>query len=127
MSLSQRVLFERFHCNTVCRIHILCMTTCATVYIKQKNYYIVITIAVQKYVCTLSTLIFQSSSELFMQSNANKYEVNQIPSSLSDTFGPFANCTYNIVSLLKAWKVTVVRTECGDAAFQRHFFRMGRS
>ena len=29
-----------------------------------------------------------------------------------------------IVSLLKAWKVTVVRTECDDAAFQQHFFRM---
>ena len=28
-----------------------------------------------------------------------------------------------IVSLLKAWKVTVVRTECDDAVFQRHFFR----
>ena len=38
--------------------------------------------------------------------------------------GAFADCTYNIVSLLKAWKVTVVRAECDDAAFQQHFFRM---
>ena len=32
----------------------------------------------------------------------------------------FADC---IVSLLNAWKVTVVRTERDDAASQLHFFR----
>ena len=37
--------------------------------------------------------------------------------------GTFADCTYNIVSS-KAWKVTIVRTECYGSAFQRHFFRM---
>ena len=37
--------------------------------------------------------------------------------------GTFADC---IVSLLKAWKVTVARTECDDSAYQRHFFRMVR-
>ena len=29
----------------------------------------------------------------------------------------FANCTHAIVSLLKAWKVTVVWIECDDASF----------
>ena len=31
--------------------------------------------------------------------------------------GTFANCTHIIVSLLKAWKVTVVWIECDDAVF----------
>ena len=29
----------------------------------------------------------------------------------------FVNCTHIIVSLLKAWKVTMVGIECDDAAF----------
>ena len=29
----------------------------------------------------------------------------------------FAKCTHIIVNLLKAWKVTVVRIDCEDAAF----------
>ena len=31
--------------------------------------------------------------------------------------GTFANCTHAIVSLLKAWKVTVVWIEFDDAVF----------
>ena len=34
-----------------------------------------------------------------------------------------ATCIIVIVSLLKAWKVTLVRTKCDDAVFQRHYFR----
>ena len=33
----------------------------------------------------------------------------------------FANFTHSIVSLLKAWKVTVEGIECGDAAFKHYF------
>ena len=29
----------------------------------------------------------------------------------------FVNCTHIVVSLLKAWKVTVVGIECDDATF----------
>ena len=35
--------------------------------------------------------------------------------------GGFASLDRLIVSLLKAWKVTVVRAECDNAAFQSHF------
>ena len=37
--------------------------------------------------------------------------------------GTLTNCTHIIVSLLKACKVAVVRTECDDAAFQHHHFK----
>ena len=33
----------------------------------------------------------------------------------------FANCTHIMLSLLKVWKVTVVGTECNDAAFLMSF------
>ena len=32
-----------------------------------------------------------------------------------------AKCTHIMVSLLKAWKLTVVGIECDDAAFECHF------
>ena len=35
--------------------------------------------------------------------------------------GMFANCTHIIVTLLKAWQVTMVGIECDDATFERHF------
>ena len=35
--------------------------------------------------------------------------------------GTFTDCKHIIVSLLKAWKVTVVRTEYDYAIFPRHF------
>ena len=37
--------------------------------------------------------------------------------------GTFADCTYCKSS--KAWKVTIVRTECDGSAFQRHFLQDG--
>ena len=36
---------------------------------------------------------------------------------LDKVAGMFANCTHVIVSLLKAWKVTVVWIECNDTVF----------
>ena len=32
--------------------------------------------------------------------------------------GTFANCTHIIMSVLRAWKVTVEGIECDEAAFQ---------